>query len=60
MKRCYLDNHVINNCLETEIQCEVCYVDQIKRKDMESHLDNFCPEKITEIIHVYENSNFKW
>ena len=44
MKRCDLDYHVVNNCPENQIQCDVCDDNLIKRKDMKNHLKNFCSE----------------
>ena len=47
-KRCDLDTHVLNDCLENEIECKICLNQSIKRKNMSDHLKDSCPENIIE------------
>ena len=44
MKRCELDEHVRNDCLESEIQCLLCNDENVKRKDMNHHIESICLE----------------
>ena len=39
---------MLNDCLENEIECEICKENNIKRKDMKNHLSEFCLENIIE------------
>jgi len=44
MKRCELDEHVRNDCLESEIQCLLCNDENVKRKDINHHIESICLE----------------